>query len=113
MRLAAVFMVSVVQLLGAAGRVAATDESAGRWIDRVLSVPYASPSPPDQPTLQLLYQDFERLGLGKNCMGGPMKIGTRTFEHGLGTHANSRIRILKPPCGASASTCRTTASSRI
>ena len=86
----------VVLLCPAAGVGWAAEGTPSMWMDQVLSVPYASSSPPDQPTLQLLYQDFERLGLGKNCMGGPMKIGTRPYQHGLGTHANSRIRIFSP-----------------
>jgi alpha-galactosidase len=74
----------------------AAGEMPPSWIDKVLSVPYPSPSPPDQPMMQLLYQDFERLGLGATCMGGRMTIGSRQYKHGLGTHANSRIRVFSP-----------------
>lgn len=83
-------------LLSAPGLAPAADGAPSPWVDKLFSVPYASTSPPDQPRLQLLYQDFERLGLGTTCMGGPMTIGTRQFKRGLGTHANSRIRIFSP-----------------
>jgi alpha-galactosidase len=86
----------LVLLLAAPGLLWAGDEAASPWVDRVLKVPYAHASPPDQPRLQLLYQDYERLGLGTTCMGGPMTIGSRPFKRGLGTHANSRIRVFSP-----------------
>ena len=88
--------VTVLILLLAAPGVVRAGEKPSPWLDRVLSVPYPSASPPDQPRLQLLYQDYERLGLGTTCMGGPMTIGTHPYKHGLGTHANSRIRIFSP-----------------
>ena len=69
--------------------------AASTWADKVLAVPYPAVSP-DKPLLQLLYQDVERLGLGKNTMGGTMTIGTRKYDHGIGTHANSRVRIFSP-----------------
>jgi len=92
----AIGSLGVVILPFVTGPVRAADGGPAPWADKLLSVPYSSTSPPDQATLQLLYQDFERLGLGTTCMGGPMTIGTHQFKHGLGTHANSRIRIFSP-----------------
>jgi hypothetical protein len=86
----------VLALLAAPGFVWAEGQSPSPWVDKVLSVPYAGAALPDQPRLHLLYQDYERLGLGTTCMGGPMTIGTRPYQHGLGTHANSRVRIFSP-----------------
>jgi len=86
----------LVLLLAAPGFVRAEGEAPSPWVDKVLSVPYAGTPLPDQPRLHLLYQDYERLGLGTTCMGGPMTIGTRQYRHGLGTHANSRIRVFSP-----------------
>jgi alpha-galactosidase len=83
-------------LAAASGSSRAGQTTPTAWIDRLLAVPYADPSPPEEPKLQLLYQDYERLGLGTTCMGGPMTIGARQYQHGLGTHANSRIRIFSP-----------------
>jgi alpha-galactosidase len=89
--------VDLLVLLWAAHSVAWAAEAApSAWVDKLLSVPYASASPADQAMLQLLHQDHERLGLGKNCMGGPLTIGTQHYQRGLGTHANSRIRIFSP-----------------
>jgi alpha-galactosidase len=74
----------------------AAGEMPPSWIDKVLTVPYPIASPPAEPMMQLVYQDFERLGLGATCMGGRMTIGGRQYKHGLGTHANSRIRVFSP-----------------
>lgn len=82
-------------LLGVIGLVGSA-VAAEPWVDKVLDVPYPSHAPPDQPRLQLLYQDHERLGLGTTCMGGRMTVGSREFHRGLGTHANSRIRVFSP-----------------
>lgn len=90
------FAIASMALMLTASILPVAGEAASPWMDKVLSVPYPSTSPSDQPRLQLLHQDFERLGLGTTCMGGPMKIGTRRYSHGLGTHANSRVRIFSP-----------------
>ena len=52
-----------VLLLAAPGVAWSAHAAPSPWVDKVLSVPYPDTSPPDQPRLQLLYQDFERLGL--------------------------------------------------
>ena len=39
--------------------------------------------------LEVLRQDHNVLRFGQSCMETPIKIGTREFVHGLGTHANS------------------------
>ena len=49
-----------------------------------------------RPSLTLLYQDFEKLEFGKSILKTPLRIGDRKFEHGLGTHANSRICVRSP-----------------
>lgn len=41
--------------------------------------------------LEVLRQDHNVLRFGQSCMETPIKIGTRDFTHGLGTHANSDI----------------------
>lgn len=57
----------------------------------------------DKPTTQepmvrveLRRQDHSVLRFGESCMETPIRIGTRTFKHGLGTHANSEIVLLLP-----------------
>lgn len=41
--------------------------------------------------LEVLRQDHNVLRFGQSCMETPIKIGTREFVHGLGTHANSEL----------------------
>jgi alpha-galactosidase len=67
------------------------------WVDKLTAVPYASLTPPDKPVMQLLYQDYARLGINATCMEvPPITIGSKQYSHGLGTHANSRVRITSP-----------------
>ena len=48
----------------------------------------------DEPfSLELLRQDHATLKFGLSCMGTPLKIGSQDYSSGLGTHANSKIRI--------------------
>ncbi|MFB3789263.1 MAG: NPCBM/NEW2 domain-containing protein [bacterium] len=41
-------------------------------------------------------QDFNVLRFGQSCMETPITIGQQTFQHGLGTHANSEIAVSAP-----------------
>ncbi len=50
--------------------------------------------PPVQ--LRLLRQDFALLQFGESCMNTPLRIGSKHFKHGLGTHANSEILVNIP-----------------
>lgn len=47
-------------------------------------------------SLQLIRQDHNTLKFDESCMGTPLKIGSRSFGRGLGTHANSEIRVTFP-----------------
>ena len=47
--------------------------------------------------VELRRQDHSSLRFGQSCMETPLKIGNRSFEHGLGTHANSEIALHLPP----------------
>ena len=58
--------------------------------------PAARPKSQSRPTLTLRRQDAEQLEVGKSILKTPLTIGTRKFEHGLGTHATSRIVIRSP-----------------
>ncbi|MDR3199642.1 MAG: NPCBM/NEW2 domain-containing protein, partial [Planctomycetaceae bacterium] len=44
-------------------------------------------------TIKLIRQDHNTLKFNQSCMGTPFQIGTKSFENGLGTHANSEILI--------------------
>lgn len=46
--------------------------------------------------LTLVRQDYNCLRLGRSVMGTPLKLGEKTYQHGLGTHANSEIEVLLP-----------------
>ena len=48
------------------------------------------------PVLHLLRQDFGRLETDMSMLNSPLVIGSRHFQHGLGTHAVSRIRVDSP-----------------
>ena len=54
------------------------------------------PESQPRPSLKLRRQDAENLEVGKSILKTPLTIGDRKFEHGLGTHANSRIVIRSP-----------------
>ena len=47
--------------------------------------------------LQVRRQDHNVLRFGQSCMESPVRIGSRTFRHGLGTHASSEIVAAVPP----------------
>ncbi len=41
-------------------------------------------------------QDHSVLEFGRSCIGTPLRLGSREFAHGLGTHANSEIAVTVP-----------------
>lgn len=47
--------------------------------------------------VELRRQDHSVLRYGQSCMETPVHIGGKTFQHGLGTHANSEILVKLPP----------------
>ncbi|MFA6244387.1 MAG: NPCBM/NEW2 domain-containing protein [Candidatus Hydrogenedentales bacterium] len=51
---------------------------------------------PGRVVLKVLRQDHSVLQFGKSCIDTPIVIGTKSFEHGLGTHANSEIAVTVP-----------------
>jgi alpha-galactosidase len=66
------------------------------WAERAL-LGVTTPVEP-QPGLELRRQDYDALGLGKSSRLGPLRIGEKRYEHGLGTHAVSEIvvRLTEP-----------------
>ena len=61
------------------------------WVDFVFAKKTsASPS----FDLKLIRQDHSTLKFDESCMGTPLAIGSKSFQKGLGTHANSEIRIV-------------------
>ncbi|MBI2435429.1 MAG: NPCBM/NEW2 domain-containing protein, partial [Candidatus Hydrogenedentes bacterium] len=55
-----------------------------------------APVNPEAVTLNVLRQDHSVLGFGQSCIDTPIRIGTKTYEHGLGTHAHSMIGVVAP-----------------
>lgn len=53
--------------------------------------------PGEHIALDLRRQDYNVLRFGQSCMETPIRIGSREFKHGLGTHANSEIAVAVPP----------------
>jgi len=94
MRLAASAALTV--LLGEFGAHAAGPPLKTIWRDEVATAPYAAPRAEGALRLQLLRQDFEELERRRSVIRTPMAIGQRHFEHGLGTHSVSHIRVSSP-----------------
>ncbi len=46
--------------------------------------------------IELRQQDHNVLRYGQSCMETPLRIGSESFERGLGTHANSVIAVALP-----------------
>jgi alpha-galactosidase len=67
-----------------------------RWVEQAFAGVEASDAAP-RLRLEVRRQDHNVLRLGQSCMETPIRIGSRAFEHGLGTHANSEIVVTLPP----------------
>ncbi len=60
-----------------------------------------APADTGHPRLTVLRQDHNTLHFNESCLETPLQIGGRKFDRGLGTHANSEIRV-EIPAGATA-----------
>jgi alpha-galactosidase len=78
------FLGAVVWLL--CGMAQATD-----WLEKLADTPYVRNAGPG--LLEVERQDAETMKRNASVIGTPLRLGGRTFDHGLGTHANSVIRI--------------------
>jgi alpha-galactosidase len=78
---------------GPAGRGARGDDGSQMWRDSILRPIDASPDVHAPPTLTLVRQDYEQLEFRQSVVRTPMRLGALTFEHGLGTHSVSHLRI--------------------
>jgi len=67
--------------------------SAAVWVRSVLAFPYPKTGAPSKPHLMLVRQDHETLQRNRSVVATPMRIGSRGFRSGLGTHAFSVIRL--------------------
>lgn len=63
---------------------------------------FAAQAPADSHVLlEVRRQDHSALQFRRSCIDTPIRIGARSFAHGLGTHANSEIAV-QVPAGARA-----------
>src|SRR5579884_2072150 len=76
------------------GNAMGVDNAASAWQDAILSVPYDTA--PRRPLLELIRQDYEQLEGNRSILKTPLVIGKRRFQHGIGTHAVSHLRIHSP-----------------
>lgn len=51
---------------------------------------------PEQVNLEQIRQDHGVLQFGESCLETPITLGSQKYEHGLGTHAISEIRVTLP-----------------
>lgn len=73
------------------------EEFYRNWQDKLLDVPFRKSEPGEnKPILELIRQDYENLEYGQSVIKTPMTIGDRGFQHGLGTHSVSHIRVHSP-----------------
>ena len=92
----------VAALPGMPARAASAAAGRTDWVEKTLAVPYrldatdTRSTTKEQPTLELLRQDFEELEFNQSVVYTPMVIGSRRFERGLGTHSISHIRVPVP-----------------
>jgi alpha-galactosidase len=77
-----------------AGKHASSQNQASCWLDELAN--FENTDQPNRPILQLTRQDHARLHRGKSALGTPLRIGSRTFKSGLGTHSISDILIWSP-----------------
>ncbi|MEK7399200.1 MAG: NPCBM/NEW2 domain-containing protein, partial [Candidatus Poribacteria bacterium] len=66
------------------------------WQDNILNIPYEESKAENVPILYLIRQDYEELEINKSVIKTPMRIGSQSFQRGLGTHSVSHIRLYSP-----------------
>ncbi|MBM3493238.1 MAG: hypothetical protein FJX72_02785, partial [Armatimonadetes bacterium] len=91
---------ALVAMLGAGRQTpmatSGSAKGADIWAQRLLAFPYAAAEPGAGPMRALIRQDYERLQRNRSVIGTPLRIGTRGFAGGLGTHSHSVIRVTSP-----------------
>ena len=85
--------IALIMLKGAIMPACAANAAASQspWINELMAFPY--PASGSLQSLQLLRQDYEALAFNQSVVNTPLKIGTQSFTHGLGTHSVSQIRV--------------------
>ena len=70
------------------------DAPSTGWLDELVGTLQPGAASTRTTTLQLVRQDHEQLESGQSVIQTPIRVGKRSFTHGLGTHSVSRIRIV-------------------
>ncbi len=66
-------------------------------IDRLMTeVPKPEASSAAQPSVRVLRQDYGEPEANRSVVRTPLVIGKRSFDHGVGVHAVSHLRIVSP-----------------
>jgi alpha-galactosidase len=65
------------------------------WVEEVFTGSTSKPYK-DTVVIEVIRQDFCLLQYGESCLETPLTIGERRYEHGLGTHANSELKVSLP-----------------
>jgi alpha-galactosidase len=68
--------------------------ATGGWVEAAFGG--EAPAPALAPGLNVLRQDFGVLRLRRSVMDTALKIGAKSYTHGLGTHAVSHIEVRLP-----------------
>lgn len=76
--------------------VMASQEEISQMHDWVRSVFCGEKTVSPAIELEVRRQDYNVLRFGRSCMETPIRIGSQSFTHGLGTHANSEIAVAVP-----------------
>jgi len=92
-------IVEVLAMLAMSNGSASRDVAEMReWVHHALL--QESPPVVKQNGIIVRRQDYGRFSINKSVMGTPLKLGAKTYEHGLGTHAVSELTVrLKNPGG--------------
>ena len=72
--------------------VEAAQQFAGEWAAAVAGISEAERDPRGV-FVRCLRQGWGQLRYGRSIVNEPLKLADQVFEHGLGTHADSDIRI--------------------
>src|SRR5579872_3353108 len=90
----AIRLLPILLIFFGEGSAVSAKDTPNAWQERVLAVPYGTEQ--RRPLLQLIRQDYQELEGNRSCIKTPLIIGKRHFEHGLGTHSISHIRVSSP-----------------
>jgi alpha-galactosidase len=83
-------------LAAAGGMAVAQTRTGADWQREFLTFPYDGPPASGKAALLLVRQDFEQLQRNRSILKTPLRIGSRAFQHGMGTHAHSCLRLTSP-----------------